>query len=120
MGMELELLRDQDINLFIERGMRGGISMISKRYAKASNPLVEGHDTSKPTNYITYLDGNNLDRYAMSLPLTKLQMEARDAHGRAAHENERTFQEGVNTGAGPRACCPKQLHTRARERRNKK
>ena len=44
--MELELLRDQDINLFIERGMRGGISMISKRYAKASNPLVEGYDTS--------------------------------------------------------------------------
>ena len=75
--MELELLRDQDINLFIERGMRGGISMISKRYAKASNPLVEGYDTSKPTNYITYLDANNLDRYAMSLPLTKLQVEAR-------------------------------------------
>ena len=49
----------------------GGISMISKRYAKASNPLVEGYDISKPTNYITYLDANNLDRYAMSLPLTK-------------------------------------------------
>ena len=69
--MELELLRDQNINLFFARGMRGGISMISKRYAKASNPLVEGYDTSKPTNYITYLDANKLDRYAMSLPLTK-------------------------------------------------
>ena len=86
--------------------------MISKRYAKASNPLVEGYDTSKPSNYITYLDANNLDRYAMSLPLTKLQVEAR-AHGRAAHGNERTFQEGVNTAAGPRACRPKQLPTRA-------
>ena len=59
-GMELELLRDQDINLFIERGMRGGISRISKRYAKASNPLVKGYDTSKPKNYIPYLDANNL------------------------------------------------------------
>ena len=69
--MELELLRDQDINLFIERGMRGGISMISKRYAKASKPLVEGHDTSKPKNYTTYLDANNLYRYAMRLTLPK-------------------------------------------------
>ena len=69
--MELELLKDQNINLFFARGMRGGISMISKHYAKASNPLVEGHDTRKPTNYITYLDANNLYRYAMSFPLTK-------------------------------------------------
>ena len=45
----------------------------------------------------------------------RLQVEAHDVHGRAAHENERTFQEEVNTGAGP-----KQLHTRAREKRNKK
>ena len=69
--MELELLRDHDINLFIERGMRGGIFMINKRYAKASNPLVEGYDTRKPTNYITYLDANNLYRYTMSFPLMK-------------------------------------------------
>ena len=49
-GVELELLRDLDINLFIERGMRGGIFMINKRYAKASNPLVKGYDTRKPRN----------------------------------------------------------------------
>ena len=51
-GVELKLLRDQDINLLIKRGMRGGIFMISTRYAKASNPMVEGYDTSKPKNYI--------------------------------------------------------------------
>ena len=45
--------------------------MISKRYSKATNPLVEGYDTSKPANYITYLDADNLDRYAISFPLTK-------------------------------------------------
>jgi len=47
------------MHLFIERGMRGGISMVSKRYAKANNPRVEGYDPSKPTNYITYSDANN-------------------------------------------------------------
>ena len=33
----------------------------------------------------------------------RLQVETRDAHGGAAYENERTFQEGVDTGAGSRA-----------------
>ena len=59
-GVELELLTDLDMHLFIERGMRGGISMASKRYAKANNPLVEGYDPTQLTNYITYLDANNL------------------------------------------------------------
>ena len=70
-GVELELLKDLDMHLFIEPGMRGGISMASKRYAKANNPLVEGYDPAQPTNYITYLDANNLYGWAMSLPLPK-------------------------------------------------
>lgn len=45
--------------------------MVSKRYAKVSNTLVEGYDPSKPTNYITYLDVNNRYGWAMSLPLPK-------------------------------------------------
>ena len=59
------------MHLFIERGMRGGISMVSKRYAKANNSLVEGYNPAKPTNYITYLDANNLYGWTMSPPLPK-------------------------------------------------
>ena len=70
-GVELELLTDLDMHLFIQWGMRGGISMVSKRHAKANNPLVEGHDPDKPTNYIKYLDANNVYGWAMSLPLPK-------------------------------------------------
>ena len=47
-GIELELLTDYDMHLFIEKGLRGGISMVSKRFAKANNPMVEGYDPTSP------------------------------------------------------------------------
>ena len=68
-GVELELLTDYDQHLFIEKGLRGGISMVSKRYAKANNPLIEGYNSSKPNTHILYLDANNLYGWAMSQPL---------------------------------------------------
>ena len=67
--VELELFTDYEMHLFVERGMRGGISMVSKRYAKANNQYVPGYDPSKPTIYIMYLDANNLYGWAMSMPL---------------------------------------------------
>ena len=69
--VELDLLTDMDMHLMIERGMRGGISMVSKWHAKANNPRVEGYDPEQPTSHITYLDANNLYGWAMSLPLPK-------------------------------------------------
>ena len=39
--------------------------MAPKRYARANNPYVTGHDPSKPTNYLMYLDANNLYGWAM-------------------------------------------------------
>ncbi|XP_074645871.1 uncharacterized protein LOC141902131 [Tubulanus polymorphus] len=57
---------DYDQFLFIEKGLRGGISMVSKRHCRANNPLVPGHDPKKPTTHIMYLDANNLYGWAMS------------------------------------------------------
>ena len=70
-GVELELFTELEMHLFVERGMRGGISMVSKRYAKANNPLVPDYDPGKPNKYIMYLDANNLYGWAMSKPLPK-------------------------------------------------
>ena len=70
-GVELELLTDIDMHLFVERVMRGGISMVSKRYAKANNPYVSEYDPSKPNKFIMYLDANNLYGWAMSKSLPK-------------------------------------------------
>ncbi|KAK3753831.1 hypothetical protein RRG08_006222 [Elysia crispata] len=68
-GVELELLTDYDQHLFIEKGMRGGISMVSKRHARANNPAVEGYNPEKPNSHILYLDANNLYGWAMNQPL---------------------------------------------------
>ena len=68
-GVELELLTDYDQHLFIEKGMRGGISMVSKRHAKANNHLVDGYSPEKPGSYILFFDANNLYGWAMSQPL---------------------------------------------------
>ena len=68
-GVELELLSDIDMHLFIEKGLRGGISMVSKRFAKANNPKVPDYDTTKANTWLQYYDANNLYGWAMSQPL---------------------------------------------------
>ena len=66
----LELLTDPDMLLMFEKGIRGGISVITKRHGKANNPYMEeDYDKNSPTKYITYLDANNLYGWAMCKPL---------------------------------------------------
>ena len=48
------------MNIFIEKGMRGRISHIWKRYSKANNEYCSDCDNKKPKTYITYPDKNNL------------------------------------------------------------
>ena len=54
------------MHLFIEKRMRGGISYIAKRHSKANNKYMKCYDSSKESEYITYLDANNLNGWAMS------------------------------------------------------
>ena len=59
-GVKLEKTSDIDKYLFIEKGLRGGFSYISKRYAKANNKWMKNYDPKKQPKFITYLDMNNL------------------------------------------------------------
>ena len=64
--IELEEISDPDMHLFIDKGMRGGICCVSKRYSKANNEFCSGFDKTKPKVYIKYLDMNNSYGKAMS------------------------------------------------------
>ena len=66
-GVNLELLKDPDMLLMFERGIRGGITQSVHKWAIANNPYMGcGYDPLRPTNYLQYLDANNLYGWAMS------------------------------------------------------
>ena len=54
-GIELGLISDIDMHLFIEKGMRGGISYIAKRHSKVNNKYMKDYDSDKENIFIMYL-----------------------------------------------------------------
>ena len=50
---ELEKISDIDKHLYIEKGLRGEISYISKRYSKANNKYMNGYGPEKEPKFIT-------------------------------------------------------------------
>ena len=68
-NIELELFTNNDMHLFIKKGLRGGVATIIHRYARAYNPLLDNYDPSNKNEYLIYLDANNLYGWAMSQSL---------------------------------------------------
>ena len=56
--------------LMFENGIRGGITQLVHRWAAVNNPYMGyEYDRSKPSEYLQYLDANNLYGWTMSQPL---------------------------------------------------
>jgi len=67
--INLELISDTDMQLFIEKGLRRGISYIAHRYGKVNNKYMKDYNPEKKKSYLFYLDANNLYGWAMSQTL---------------------------------------------------
>lgn len=73
--VKLDSIADIDKHLFLERGMRGGIAMITHRHAKANNSSLPDYHFSQLTSFIMFLDANNLYGWAMSQSLPVREFE---------------------------------------------
>ena len=65
-GVKLEKIYNIDKYLSIEKGLRGGISYIAKRHAKANNKYMNDYDPKNQSTFTCYLDMNNLYGWAMT------------------------------------------------------
>lgn len=61
----LELLHEMNQYLFVSKGIRGGMSILPKRYSKANNPYMLNYNPHKEHVYIMDFDSNNLYGYSM-------------------------------------------------------
>ena len=68
-NIELEQITEPDMYLFNEKGLRGGISIVSHLHAIANNPQMQNYNPEQPTSYLMYLDSNNLYGWSMSQPM---------------------------------------------------
>ena len=69
--VEIEFISDADMYLLFEKGMRGVVSYISKRYSKTNNKYLNSYDPKLESKHTTYLDANNLYGYVMYKYLPK-------------------------------------------------
>ena len=65
-GVKIDLVYDQEMYEMIEKGLRGGMCMVSTKKVEANNRYMnEEYDKKKESSYINYLDANNL--YGLSM-----------------------------------------------------
>jgi len=58
--VELDLITDPDMYLMFESGIRGGLSYVCQRHARANYPALTAYRPDEPTSYLAYWDCNSL------------------------------------------------------------
>lgn len=106
--IEIELMHDYDMFLMIEKGIRGGNSMIAHRYSEANNKYMNNYDEKKDDKFIFYIDACNLYGWAMMQKLPYSDLKFQDV----------TIEEALNWNVeGSHGCIlevdldyPKEIH----------
>ena len=62
---EIEIFTDIDMILMTEKGIRGGLTQVTKKHAVANNKYLPDYDSTKKSVFLQYLDANNLYGYAI-------------------------------------------------------
>ena len=69
--VNLEIIKDIDMSLFIDKVIVGGYAAVVEHFAKANNKYLESYDPEKPTSYIFSTDCTNEYGAAMKKFLPK-------------------------------------------------
>ena len=88
-GIALDLIADKDLLEKVEKSKRGGYTFVgAERYVKANNKHLEDYDENLESNYLLYIDANNLYGLAMCqyLPYSDIKLN-----------NDILFDDGINT-----------------------
>ena len=64
--IEIDLIQDLDMYLFLESAIRGGISTVTKRFARANNKYMSDYKKNEIISFLAYIDANNLYGWSMS------------------------------------------------------
>ena len=64
--IKLELIPDPGIYILFEKCTRGGISYNSSRFSKTNNKYLKSYDPKQESEYMVFLDANNLYGYAIA------------------------------------------------------
>ena len=84
--------------LMIETGTRGGICQSTHRYVKANNKYMKNYDKKIESSYLTYLDANNSDGWAMSKKLPVNGFKSESDLSRFNEDFIKNYNENIDIG----------------------
>ena len=97
-GKTLEFLTDENMLLLFEKGIRGGICEAVTKYKKVNNKYMKNYDSNKLSNYLMYVDANNLYGYAMSKKLPYGNFKCIDDLSIFTEDVIKNYNENSDTG----------------------
>ena len=84
--------------LMVEKGIRGGMCQSVHRYAKKNNKYMKNYNKNIESSYLTYLDANNLNGWAMPQKLPVNCFKQENDLSRFNEDFIKNYNENSNVG----------------------